>query len=399
MSIELDIRTLSLTLIFYSIVFGAGMLLYGRDHKSFVGIRLMGTGYIFIGVGHFLLGMRHVLNDFTSIVIGNPIIILGVVLVYRGLFRFIGIVPKLDYRLIFLLITFLAGSLYYYKFQVPDINARMILFSLTYSIICFIPAFGLWKHKKKHFNVQINLLFTMYLVMGLFHSFRLISTIREDQLLDFMNAGSIHSMAVIASEILVIMTSFMTIWIGTDKLQRKLSIMSRTDPLTQLYNRRTFEEDCDIEFSRADRTKSPFSIIICDLDLFKKVNDQYGHQAGDEVLKAFSGILRDNVRKHDTVARYGGEEFVILLPETDSKAAVVVAENIREKTQSVRVRSQDGSNLSFSASFGASHYDHNNDDNWVAVLNRADKSLYSAKEKGRNRVVSSDGEETDQSSP
>ncbi|MCF7971069.1 MAG: GGDEF domain-containing protein [Methylococcaceae bacterium] len=388
MSIDLDIRTLSLTLIFYSMVFGTGILLYGRDHKSFVGIRLMGIGYILIGVGHFLLGMRDILNDFTSIVIGNPMIILGVILVYRGLFRFIGIVPKLETRLIFLFIPLLAGLLYYYKFQVPDINARMILFSLTYSTLCFIPAFGLWKHKKEYFNVQINLLITMYLAMGFFHGFRLIRTTREDQLLNFMDAGSIHAIAVIASEILVIMTSFMTIWIGTDKLQRKLSIMARTDPLTQLYNRRTFEEECDIEFSRARRKKSPFSIIICDLDLFKNINDQYGHQVGDEVLKIFSDTLRNHVRKHDVVARYGGEEFVILLPETDSKSATVVAEYIRQKTLSATVRDPDGSTgVSFSASFGVSSYYH--DDDWMAVLKRADKALYSAKENGRNRVVAS----------
>lgn len=385
MSIEIDLRTLSLTLILFSALFGIGMFLYGRAHNSFVGIKLMGLGYIFIGIGHFLLGMRDVLNDFTTIVFANPILCLGAILIYRGLLDFLDIAAKLEYHVSLLLIPLFAGLLYYYKFQEPDINTRIILFSLFYSIICFIPTFSIWKHYKKHSSVQIHILFYMFLIMGFFHLFRALWTSFEDQHLNFMDAGLIHSMTVIVSELLVIMTAFITIWMASDKLQTKLSIMARTDSLTQLYNRRTFEENCDVEFSRASRINSPFSIIICDLDLFKNINDKHGHPMGDEVLKVFADTLRNNVRTHDVVARFGGEEFVILLPETGSNRSIVVAENIRKKAHSSFIRTQDGSNILFSASFGVSHFDDDND--WMSVLKRADKALYAAKQNGRNRVV------------
>lgn len=386
MSIEIDLRTLSLTLILFSALFGIGMFLFGRAHRSFVGIKLMGLGYLTIGVGHFLLGMRDVLNDFTTIVVANPIICLGAILIYKGLFDFLDIAPKLGYHLNLLLIPVFAGLLYYYKFQDPDINVRIILFSLFYSMTCFVPAFGIWKRYRNNFSVQIHILFYMFFIMGIFYLFRTVWTSFEAQHLNFMDAGAIHSITVIVSELLVIMTSFITIWMASDKLQAKLSIMARIDSLTQLYNRRTFEESSDAEFSRARRMKSTFSIIICDLDLFKNINDQYGHPMGDEVLKIFADTLRDNVRKHDIVARFGGEEFVILLPETDSKRSIVVAENIRNKAYSSSVRSQDGSSILFSASFGVSHYERDDND-WMTVLKRADRALYSAKQNGRNRVV------------
>jgi diguanylate cyclase (GGDEF)-like protein len=127
-----------------------------------------------------------------------------------------------------------------------------------------------------------------------------------------------------------------------------------------------------------------FSIIICDLDYFKNINDQHGHQVGDDVLKVFAEILRNNVRKQDVVARFGGEEFVLLLPDTDFEKALIVAEHLRSLTQSASVPLHDNSSLTFSASFGVSHYSCN-DTAWSAVLNRADQALYCAKEQ-RNRV-------------
>lgn len=280
----------------------------------------------------------------------------------------------------------LAGILYYYKFHVPDVNTRIIFFSLFFSVICFIPAFGLSKYKEEDGSFAVKLLIIIYVTIGFFHLYRVIWTVFENQLHDFMKAGLIHSLTVIASEVLVILSSFATIWIATDRLQSTLSIMARTDPLTHLYNRRTFEEYCNVEFSRAVRANATFSIIICDLDHFKNINDQYGHQVGDEVLKIFADILRNHVRKQDVVARFGGEEFVILLPGTDSEKGTVVADKLRKKAQYASVRTEDDSNFSFSVSFGVSNYSRD-DDNWTVVLKRADRSLYSAKEQGRNRVI------------
>jgi len=388
MSIYLDFRTLSLTTVLFSVIFGVGMLVYSRLHKSFTGIDIIGLGHLLIGSGYVLLGLRGVINDFVSVVIANSAIYIGVIVIYRGLFRFLGISFNLERYLSPLLAASLAVLLYYYKFHVPNVNIRIIFFSLFFSAICFIAIFGLLKYEKEFGRTAVKLIISMFFIIGVFHLFRVLWTIYEAQLHDFMQAGFIHSLTIIGSEFVVLLTSFATIWITTDVLQSKLTKMAQTDPLTQLYNRRAFKEYCDVEFSRTLRTNEAFSIIMCDLDHFKSINDQHGHQIGDEVLKVFADVLRNNVRKHDVVARFGGEEFVILLPETDIKNGLVVAEHLRTAVQSASAPTNAGSNLTFSASFGVSQYSDGVNE-WAVVLDHADKALYSAKEQGRNRVISS----------
>jgi len=383
---QLDLRTLCFNLMVFSTIFGVGMILYAKKHKSFVGIRVIGWGQLLLGLGALLLALRHLINDFTSIMVANLVIYIAVILIYRGLLRFLDIPLPFKGYLGPLLTVLLAGFLYYYKFHVPNINIRIVAFSTLFSVLCFIAVFGLSKYTKECGRTAIRIVAFMFFAVGIFHVFGALWTIFQAQLQDFMKAGMFSSLSVIAAEFIVILTTYATIWIATETLQSALSEMARTDSLTQLYNRRTFEEYCAVEISRAGRNNSIFTIIMCDLDHFKHINDQYGHPFGDEVLKIFAQILRNNVRKQDVVARFGGEEFVILLPDTDSEQGLTVAEHLRETTLSSRVPTEDGSDLSFSVSFGVAHYS-SSDNEWKAVLSRADKALYAAKKQGRNRTV------------
>ena len=125
---------------------------------------------------------------------------------------------------------------------------------------------------------------------------------------------------------------------------------------------------------------------MCDLDHFKKVNDQYGHHIGDQVLQHFADILKDRVRQHDVVARFGGEEFVLLLPNNNAEQGRKVAEQLRETTASTQIAIGQDVKLAISASFGVAQYCVG-DREWSAVLHRADNALYAAKKQGRNCVV------------
>ncbi|WP_316347963.1 GGDEF domain-containing protein [Desulfuromonas acetoxidans] len=383
---QLDLRTLCFNLMVFSTIFGVGMILYAKKHKSFVGISVIGLGQLLLGLGALLLALRHLINDFTSIMVANLVIYISVILIYRGLLRFLDIPSPFKGYLCPLLTVLLAGFLYYYKFHVPNINIRIVAFSTLFSVLCFIAVFGLSKYTKECGRTAIRIVAFMFFAVGIFHVLGALWTIFQAQLQDFMKAGLFSSLSVIAAEFIVILTTYATIWIATETLQSALSEMARTDSLTQLYNRRTFEEYCAVEISRTGRNNSIFTIIMCDLDHFKHINDQYGHPFGDEVLKIFAQILRNNVRKQDVVARFGGEEFVILLPDTDSEQGLTVAEHLRETTLSTRVPTEDGSDLSFSVSFGVAHYS-SSDNEWKAVLSRADKALYAAKKQGRNRTV------------
>lgn len=163
--------------------------------------------------------------------------------------------------------------------------------------------------------------------------------------------------------------------------------LSLTDPLTGVHNRRHLFSQLDLEIARAQRFGQPLSMLMIDIDHFKKLNDASGHRAGDLVLCATAAILRNHVRKVDTVARYGGEEFVILLPQVTKQEAVDVAEKLRsmvEKTPSPYAQSQPGGIISISV--GVSNFPQDARDRDFLV-DAADASLYASKRGGRNRVT------------
>lgn len=157
------------------------------------------------------------------------------------------------------------------------------------------------------------------------------------------------------------------------------------DALTELPNREAYAERAWQEFQRFKRYQRPLTLAVCDIDHFKRVNDNYGHQAGDKVLKLFAKILTTRLREVDFVGRYGGEEFVILLPETDAEQALGVLDKIRTTISSTSFRFKEEP-VKISASFGIASFQ--NDDQIELVFARADKALYEAKNKGRNRCIS-----------
>lgn len=150
MSIQLDFRTLSLTLMLFSLVFGLGMFAYSREHAKFSGIKTIGVGYFLIGGGCVPLGLRDFIYDFASIVHANTAIIMGVVLIYRGLFNFLGISLRSERWLSPALVVLIAAVLYFYTFHIPDVNRRIQAFSIAFAAACFIGAIGLLQHREIH---------------------------------------------------------------------------------------------------------------------------------------------------------------------------------------------------------------------------------------------------------
>ncbi|UNC90645.1 sensor domain-containing diguanylate cyclase [Candidatus Contubernalis alkaliaceticus] len=161
---------------------------------------------------------------------------------------------------------------------------------------------------------------------------------------------------------------------------RELALLSVTDKLTQLYNRLKLDQILTREVSRANRYGSKLSIVLCDIDYFKSVNDVHGHQVGDEVLVAFANVLKDNLRDSDILGRWGGEEFLIILPENSIIEAKMLVEKLRW-TISNHLFPVVGH---MTCSFGITT--HHLEDTESSILGRADEALYKAKQSGRNRV-------------
>lgn len=156
---------------------------------------------------------------------------------------------------------------------------------------------------------------------------------------------------------------------------------ANTDPLTGLPNRRFLESDY---VNNAVEKNEAFVVILADIDNFKRVNDSYGHDVGDEALIHCANIFSDNIRKSDLLCRYGGEEFLFCLPDTKTKQARIIAEKLRVSLEQSEFTSRDGTKISLTSSFGVASLAERTFDDGIKT---ADKRLYKAKEQGRNQVV------------
>jgi len=170
------------------------------------------------------------------------------------------------------------------------------------------------------------------------------------------------------------------------QLQRE----NRRDPLTGARNRLAMDEDLPTEFARNKRYNRGFSIVMADIDHFKRINDAYGHAVGDEVLQIFVQRLQKTLREVDIIYRYGGEEFLVFLPETSAAVALSVAERLRKSVDAKALKQNDDPSITFrvTASFGVSSVNGKMDASYMDTIKRADQALYNAKNGGRNRVDS-----------
>jgi diguanylate cyclase (GGDEF)-like protein len=171
----------------------------------------------------------------------------------------------------------------------------------------------------------------------------------------------------------------------TKRLMESLRDSTLLDPMTGLHNRRFLEEYVETLVASVQRKQSHVAILMLDLDYFKMVNDTYGHDAGDAVLKALSNLLKHSVRASDMIIRYGGEEFLIILTDSSGEMADRVAENIRVAVESLKVPVA-GIVLQKTISIGVSDFPSDSETFWQAVK-FADVALYQAKDRGRNRVI------------
>jgi diguanylate cyclase (GGDEF)-like protein/PAS domain S-box-containing protein len=170
------------------------------------------------------------------------------------------------------------------------------------------------------------------------------------------------------------------------RLREKLRAQAVRDPLTGLYNRRFMEESLNRELERARRKGTPLGVMMLDIDHFKAYNDRYGHEAGDRLLTAVANLMRARIRTSDIACRYGGEEFIIVLPETNSKAALERAELLTQQISQLRIEFEEQLLDPVSVSVGVASYPGDGQD-VQTLLRLADKALYRAKDLGRNRVM------------
>ena len=169
------------------------------------------------------------------------------------------------------------------------------------------------------------------------------------------------------------------------RLYQEVERLAMTDSLTEMSTRRYFMERFEEELNRAKNRRSGLAFLMIDVDHFKKFNDQYGHMVGDQILREMGGIIKENIREIDIAGRYGGEEFCVVLPDTDEKGGVYVAERIRVAAEKTQIKSYD-TKVNITISIGLAGFPKSGR-TLPELIQKADKALYKAKESGRNQVI------------
>ena len=231
-----------------------------------------------------------------------------------------------------------------------------------------------------------GLLIGSYLVGALALLARAIGALVDPQAVG-AHASVFLTMPLLAGYATVLGASVAFLLMQTERADFTAKLLASTDPLTGAYNRRTFLELMDKELSRARRFDTPLSLVMLDLDHFKRVNDTYGHLVGDRVLQRFADVVRGELRKEDVLFRYGGEEFCVLVPDVAGPGAVTLADRIRAAVtrQPFLI---DGHEIPVTTSAGVSARIEEGPEDVDRLVHRADEALYIAKRRGRNRVAS-----------
>lgn len=211
----------------------------------------------------------------------------------------------------------------------------------------------------------------------------------------FLAMGDVKPVAMAAAGAMFLISAIRSSKVLADAIQMNFTLkhnllqanaqaehLARVDELTQLFNRRAFYEHCELQLTQSMRTGNPLSLVLLDLDHFKRINDSYGHSVGDAALVHIAGLLSGTIRSSDICGRVGGEEFAVLLPGTSVAQAEKVAQNLREKLASTPFEFPDGAQP-VTASFGVTAVTGD----ILDMVRDADSALYSAKSAGRNRVV------------
>jgi len=192
--------------------------------------------------------------------------------------------------------------------------------------------------------------------------------------------------AVCILSIIVVILLNLFYYAKIQKYIQKVEHLNIIDPMTQLYNRRFLENFIDKFISQIQRQNDLFTILMIDIDLFKKVNDTYGHDVGDKVIIAVAEVLQNNIRKSDLAVRYGGEEFLLLLHHANANAAFTIAQKIKEIFESIEFSPQENQTFHKTLSVGIAEFPKDTNDIWECIK-LADSALYRAKNTGRNKIV------------
>lgn len=306
MSIRILIAGYSLSL-FVAII---GCIAIARSRHAGRGLWWLIGGLLSAFAGLLFFAGQSLISPFFTIILANEAILVSYALLHQGIVSILGS-PRRYIGLSILLVVGLFSSFLYYTYAVPDIRARILLRTAAITIQVTASVLVLFRHKDPDLQYPIRVAGGVLAAFSLLQVSRLFATVIWLPLPDRLHPDSIQVFYDVFTYMLGLGSGFAVVWLTWCAQRLDLQIMATTDGLSGLMNRRTFDEVLERELRRSERGQVPVALLLIDLDHFKTINDEHGHQMGDEVIRRVSQLLLINTRPRDAVARYGGEEFAM----------------------------------------------------------------------------------------
>ncbi|MCL9780604.1 GGDEF domain-containing protein [Vibrio sp. S4M6] len=384
MEAYLDTKTLSVVTVLLSFSYFIGLLLLQRIQEPINGLNLLALSLFFIGLGFLVLGTENSGSPLIEM-LASSLVGLAFALLVHGIHRFRQTpfdCAKVSYAILPIVVILLA----YFSYLSPSEGARIVVLSL-YIVLCTgLAVFANTLGNAEDLKPAKFILTVGLSIEGCFMMFEIFWRIITPGESPEASAQVIHQISLISIILMIILFGFSISWMITGRLVATMYDSSIRDGLTGLYNRRALEELAPKEMARAQRHSDHLSIVLIDIDAFKKINDTYGHQVGDSVLRKAAKLILQATRKEDISFRYGGEEFLVILPATSIDQAAIVASKLRRLIEKSSLLPSHVDKCT--ASFGVAQFSLN--EGWDKLLERADKALYMAKDHGRNAVFVAD---------
>lgn len=385
----LDIRTIGIFSAITPFLLGLIMLFYLKERKVYDGFRHWISANFGLSLGYALVSLQDLIPVFLSDILGNLFILYSLILIYEGIQQFYDR-PWFS-RVNYFVLGVYAVLEIVFAYIAPSIVARVTCTSLAILILLLVTGSQLRNVTIPKLEVTSRWAGYIFFIAALGPCIWALLSILRSGPIEFFSK-SLSSWHAAFLSVFTVTWTFFFFFLNSSRLEMdlesarfELELISRTDPLTNLYNRRYFDEQAEHEFQRAKRSGSSNALLLLDVDEFKSINDLHGHDVGDAVLITLATVLRSELRSFDLIARYGGDEFIIMLTDTQKEEAYSIAERIRRRIFltpfAVRTRIF---NVTLSAGIASLEP---TDTHLRTFLKRGDDALYRAKEQGRNCVV------------
>jgi len=380
--IILDTRTILVVMAISCLIMSAALFITHAGRFRRDGMRLWTAGYAAQFLGAALLAARGVIPDFLSVVLANTLISAGFSLLYAAVREFQGKPCRRSVLIAVVVLCFL-GFLVYLENTVYRIVFSGMLYCLQAGAIALI-LFRHAPHQERRPHWLTGFAFAIISVFLFYRGLEAFLSPLEG--ISILAITPFRTVSLLAGFVAIIMSSFGFLLMTRARAGQENERLATLDSLTEIFNRRTFLDLAEREIARSRRNGLPLALLMVDFDHFKKINDTYGHLTGDAILKSFTGLTLACLRRNDLFGRYGGEEFAILLPETDGRGAVFLAERLQACISASSAWAGDAS-VNWTVSIGITSLNCVETTGLDAVLRIADEALYAAKSEGRNRIV------------